>query len=77
MYTTNWDPAMIPCVWSMSLSIIIPCSIFSEVRSELDDLIDVKNVLGVRAPQLSIGGNDEFIGTSHSKDVSKLSIPKV
>ncbi|KAL4228779.1 hypothetical protein ACF0H5_011819 [Mactra antiquata] len=33
-----------------------------KVRSELDDLIDVKNVLGVRAPQLAMGGSDEMIG---------------
>lgn len=32
------------------------------VRSELDDLVDIKNVLGVRAPSITIGGSDEFIG---------------
>ncbi|KAL4228778.1 hypothetical protein ACF0H5_011818 [Mactra antiquata] len=33
-----------------------------DVRAELDDLVDINKVLGVRAPSIAMGGNDELIG---------------
>ena len=42
----------------------------SEVRGELDGIgVDVKDVLGERAPELAIGGSDELIGIGKSYSI--------